>query len=100
MEKQQQTTGFAPPITGEEICVSIRMVAQHVEAIIPKGRNAWEVVLRSGDVATGLEVTGIVLRGRSIELSQRFPGGTCGASSRTSGRWCRAPTMSCGGGQP
>ena len=53
-----------------------RMVAQHVEAIIPKGRNAWEVVFRSGDVATGLEVTGIVLRGRSIELSQRFPGGT------------------------
>ena len=83
MEKQQQTTslfmetaGFAPPITGEEICVSIRMVAQNVEAIIPKGRNAWEVVLRSGDVATGLEVTGIVLRGRSIELSQRSPGGT------------------------
>ena len=71
-----ETAGFAPPITGEEICVSLRMVAQHVEAIIPKGRNAWEVVLRSGDVATGLEVTGIVLRGRSIELSQRFPGGT------------------------
>ena len=71
-----ETAGFAPPITGEEICVSLRMVTQHVEAIIPKGRNAWEVVLRSGDVATGLEVTGIVLRGRGIELSQRFPGGT------------------------
>ena len=83
-----ETAGFAPPITGEEICVSLRMVAQHVEAIIPKGRNAWEVVLRSGDVATGLEVTGIVLRGRSIELSQRFPGGTwVRVRGITSRRW-------------
>ena len=71
-----ETAGFAPPITGEEICASLRMVAQHLEAIIPKGRNAWEVVVQSGDVATGLEVTGLVLRGRNIELSQRFPGGT------------------------
>ena len=47
-----------------------------LDAVIPKGRNAWEVVVRSGDVATGLEVTGLVLRGRSLELSQRFPGGT------------------------
>ena len=71
-----ETAGFAPPITGEEICASLKMVAQHLEAVIPKGRNAWEVVVRSGDVATGLEVTGLVLRGRSLELSQRFPGGT------------------------
>ena len=43
---------------------------------MPKGRNALEVVFRSEDVATGLEVTGIVLRGRSVELGSRFPGGT------------------------
>ena len=71
-----ETAGFAPPITGEEICASLKTVAQHLEAIIPKGRNAWEVVVRSRDVAIGLEVTGLVLRGRSLELSQRFPGGT------------------------
>ena len=71
-----ETAGFAPPITGEEICSSLRMVANHLEAIIPNGRNAWEVVCRAGDVATGLEVTGLVLRGRNVELSQRFPGGT------------------------
>ena len=84
MEKKTETTtslfmetaGFAPPITGEEICLSLRMVANHLEAIIPKGRNAWEVVCRAGDVATGLEVTGLVLRGRNVELNQRFPGGT------------------------
>ena len=71
-----ETAGFAPPITGEEICSSLRMVANHLEAIIPKGRNAWEVVCRARDVATGLEVTGLVLRGRNVELNQRFPGGT------------------------
>ena len=71
-----ETAGFAPPITGEEICAALKMVAQHIEALIPKGRNTWEVVFRSGDVATDVEVTGIVLRGRSIELGQRFPGGT------------------------
>ena len=71
-----ETAGFAPPITGEEICAALKTVAQHLDAVIPKGRNAWEVVVRSGDVATGLEVTGLVLRGRSLELGQRFPGGT------------------------
>ena len=71
-----ETAGFAPPITGEEICASLKMVAKHIEAVVPKGRNAWEVVFRTEDVATGLEVTGIVLRGRSIELGRRFPGGT------------------------
>ena len=71
-----ETAGFAPPITGEEICASLKMVANHIEAVMPKGRNAWEVVFRREDVATGLEVTGIVLRGRSVELGSRFPGGT------------------------
>ena len=71
-----ETAGFTPPITGEEVCASLKMVATHLDAIIPKGRNAWEIVFLSADVATGLEITGIVLRGRSIELSQRFPGGT------------------------
>ena len=71
-----ETAGFAPPITGEEICASLKMVANHIEAVMPKGRNAWEVVFRTEDVATGIEVTGIVLRGRSIELGRRFRGGT------------------------
>ena len=71
-----ETAGFAPPITGEELCVSLKMVANHVEAIMPKGRNAWEVVFLSEEVATGIEVTGITLRGRNIELNKRFPGGT------------------------
>ena len=71
-----ETAGFEPPVTGEEICSSIRPVSQYVEAIMPKGRNMWEIVLTSEEMATGLEVAGIKLRERSIEISHRFPGGT------------------------
>ena len=41
-----------------------------------KGRDAWEIVLRSEEVANSLEVKGITIRGRSIDISQRFRGGT------------------------
>ena len=42
-----ETAGFELPITGEEICNSIRPVSQHVEAIMPKDGNMWEIVLTS-----------------------------------------------------
>ena len=71
-----ETAGFQPFITGEVICLSLKTVSHHLDAVIPKGRNAWEIVFKSEEVAFGLEVTGIMLRGRNIEHSQRFPGGT------------------------
>ena len=70
------TPVFQPPVTGEEICTSLGPVVHHVDAIIPKGRETWEVHITDKDVATGLEVTGIRIRGRNIELNQRYPGGT------------------------
>ena len=70
------TPAFQPPVTGEEICTSLGPVVHHVDAIIPKGRDTWEVHITDKDVATGLEVTGFRLRGRNIELDQRYPGGT------------------------
>ena len=70
-----ETAGFQPFITDEEICLSLKTVSHHLDAVIPKGRNAWEVVFKSEEVAFGLEVTGIMLCGQNIELGQRFPGG-------------------------
>ena len=70
------TPQFQPPVTGEEICTSLGPVVHHVDAIVPKGRDTWEVHVTDRDVATGLEITGFRLRGRNIELSQRYPGGT------------------------
>ena len=74
------TPAFQPPVTGEEICTSLGPVVHHVDAIIPKGRDTWEVHITDKDVATELEVTGFRLRGRNIELDQRYPGGTYGES--------------------
>ena len=71
-----ETAGFSPPISGEELCYSVRKVSTHIEAIMPKGRDIWELVFKSEEVATGVEVSGIALCGRNIELSTRFPGGT------------------------
>ena len=71
-----ESAGFEPPVTGEEICSSIRPVSQYVEAIKPKGRNMREIVLTSEEVATGLDFAGIKLRVRSIAISPRFPGCT------------------------
>ena len=51
-------------------------VSTHIEAIMPKGRDIWELVFKSEEVATGAEVSGIALRGRNIELSTHFPGGS------------------------
>ena len=45
-------------------------------AIIPKGREVWEVHLDQEEIRDRVEVEGIVLRGRQCEASPRFPGGT------------------------
>ena len=71
-----ETAGFLPPVTGEDICLGLAGISNHVEAVVPKGRNAWELLLRSEDVANALELKGLSIRGRNIEVSQRFPGGT------------------------
>ena len=71
-----ETAGFSPPISGEELCYSVRKVSTHIEAIMPKGCDIWELVFKSEEVVTGVEVSGIALCGRNIELSTRFPGGT------------------------
>ena len=70
------TPAFQPFVTGEEICASLGPVINHIEAIIPKGRDTWEVHITDTDVATGLELTGVRIRGRSLELTQRHLGGT------------------------
>ena len=70
------TPGFQPFVTGEEICASLGPVVNHIDAIIPRGRDTWEVHVTDTDVATGLELTGVRIRGRSLEMTQRHPGGT------------------------
>ena len=40
-----------------------------------RGRDTWESVVKSQEVATRLEVTGIKLRVRSTELSTLYTGG-------------------------
>ena len=70
------TPGFQPFVTGEEICASLGPVVNHIDAIIPRGRDTWEVHITDTDVATGLELTGVRIRGRSLEMTQRHPGGT------------------------
>ena len=70
------TTDFQPLVTGEEICASLGPIIQHIDAVIFKETETWEVHITNKDVATRLEVTGIRIRGRKIVLDQRYPGGT------------------------
>ena len=70
------TPAFQPFVTGEEICASLGPVIKHIDAIIPKGRDIWEVHITDTNVATGLELTGVKIRGRNLEFNQRHPGGT------------------------
>ena len=63
-----------PPVTGEEMCAALGPVSRNIEAVVPKGRGIWEIHLTSEEVATGLEIAGLRLRGQSIEVTQRFPG--------------------------
>ena len=46
-----ETPGFQPFITGKEICASLKTVSLHIEAIIPKERNALEVIFKSEEIA-------------------------------------------------
>ena len=61
---------------------SLKSVSDHLQVVILNGRNTWEVVVRSDEVvqsdevATGLEVAALKIRGKSIELITRYPGGT------------------------
>ena len=70
------TPMMQPIVTGEEMCAALAPVARSIEAIIPKGRGVWAIHLTSEEVATGLEISGIRIRGQNIEVSKRFPGGT------------------------
>ena len=63
------TPAFQPFVTGEEICASLGPVVNHIEAIIPKGRDTWEVHITDTDVATGLELTGVRVRGFPLVTS-------------------------------
>ena len=67
---------YAPPLTGEEICRALGPVASHVLAVMPKGRETWEVHVSTDEIRDSLEVEGLTLRGRHCEVSRRFPGGT------------------------
>ena len=68
---------FAPPLTVEEMCRALGPVANHVLAVLPKGRDTWEVHVSQEGIRDYLEVEGLTIRGRHLEISRRFPGGTC-----------------------
>ena len=55
---------------------NLRAVNTYIEAIMPKGRDIWEIVFKSKEVANSVDVTGINMRGRNIDLSTRFTGCT------------------------
>ena len=70
------TPGFMPVVSGEEMCRAMAAIGDHVMAIIPKGREVWEVHLDQEEIRNRVEVEGIVPLGRQCEASPRFPGGT------------------------
>ena len=70
------TPPLQPPVTGEDVCAALGPVARNIEAVIPKGRGVWELHLTSQEVATGLEIAGLRIRGHNVEVTQHFPGGT------------------------
>ena len=65
-----------PVVSGEEMCRAMAPISDHVIAIIPRGREVWEVHIDQEEIRGKLEVEGIVNRGRLYEASPRFPGGT------------------------
>ena len=71
-----ECANFAPPLTGEEMCHALGPVANHVLAVMPKGRDTWEVHVTTEEIRDSLEVKGLTLRGRHYEVSRRFPRGT------------------------
>ena len=70
------TPAFMPVVSGEEMCRAMAAICDHVMAIIPRGREVWEVHVDQEEIREKVEVEGIVLRGRLCEASPRFPGGT------------------------
>ena len=70
------TPAFMPVVSGEEMCRAMAAICDHVMAIIPRGREVWEVHVDQEEIREKIEVEGIVLRGRLCEASPRFPGGT------------------------
>ena len=70
------TPAFMPVVSGEEMCRAMAAICDHVMAIIPRGREVWEVHVDQQEIREKVEVEGIVLRGRLCEASPRFPGGT------------------------
>ena len=67
---------FMPFVTGEEVCRSLGAVNDHVLAVIQKGREVFEIHLDHGDIRDRIEVEGLTIRGRTCEVSPRFPRGT------------------------
>ena len=47
-------------------------VSQHMEAVVPKGQKAWEIVVKSEEAATTL-MGGINIHERNIEVSPMLP---------------------------
>ena len=41
------TPDFVPALSGEEVCASLNGVEQHVEALIPRGKEVWQVIVRN-----------------------------------------------------
>ena len=72
------TPAFMPVVIGEEMCRAMAAICDHVMAIIPRGREVWEVHVDQEEIREKIEVEGIVLRGRLCEASPRFPGGNLG----------------------
>ena len=68
-----ECANFAPSLTGEEMC---RAFGPHVLAVMPNGRDTWEVHVTTGEIRESLEVEGLTLRGRHCEVSRIFSGGT------------------------
>ena len=71
-----ETTNFYPALTGEEVCRALGPVSRHFLAVLPKGRDAWEIHVSLEDVRDVLEVEGLTIRGRHCEVTRRFPSGT------------------------
>ena len=67
---------FTPFVTGEEVCRSLGAVNDHVLAVVQKGREVYEIHLDHVDIRDRIEVEGLTIRGRTCEVSPRFPGGT------------------------
>ena len=71
-----ETVNFSPPLTGKELCRSLGPIVNHVLAVLPKGRDTWEIHVTTNEIRDHLEVEGLTLRGRHCEVTTRFPKGT------------------------